>query len=148
MSGRILAVDPGEKRIGLALSDPTRTIASPLLVLESRSRKDNALAIAALAAQHEAEGIIIGLAVNEDGSIGPQGQRAVRLAEEIKLHTLLPVKLWDESQSTMIAWEAQHAMGSNTRKSKPKIDAIAACVILQSYLENLRSGRIENDEEK
>lgn len=134
-NSRILAVDPGEKRLGIALSDPTGTIASPLQVLPHVSRAADARAIAQLAEQHGAARIIIGQALDDEGFPTPQARHAERLAEAIRAETDLPVELWDESDSTQAARESRLAMGVSRRKRSGHLDEIAAAVILQSYLD-------------
>jgi putative Holliday junction resolvase len=133
--GRILAVDPGEKRLGIALSDPTGTIASPLQVLGHVSRVVDAAAIAQLAAEHGAVRIIVGQALDDEGSPTPQARHAGRLAQAIREQTNLPVELWDESGSTQAARAARVAMGVSRRKRSGHLDEIAATVILQTYLD-------------
>jgi putative pre-16S rRNA nuclease len=135
MKGRILAVDPGEKRLGIAISDPTGTIARPLKVLRHVSRAANAAAIALLAAEQEAVCIIVGQALDDEGNPTPQARHAERLAEAIRQATTLPVALWDESGSTQAARSARIAMGVSRRKRSGHLDDIAATVILQSYLD-------------
>ena len=137
--GRILAVDPGEKRIGIALSDPTGTIANPLTAIQHVSRVVNAAAIAALAAEHQAERIIIGQNLDEEGQPTLHGRSAARLAEALRLQTDLPVTLWDEAGSTAAARQAHIEMGgsrsSRQRRGHSHLDELAATYILQTYLE-------------
>jgi putative Holliday junction resolvase len=144
MSGRILAVDPGDKRIGIALSDPTRMIARPLVVLQHTSRLIDSASIAGLAADHGATLIIVGQALGDEGQLTPQARHAVHLAEAIKEQTNLPVELWDESGSTQAARASRLAMGVSRRKRGGHLDEVAAAVILQSYLDALfdRSARV------
>jgi len=132
---RILAVDPGEKRIGIALSDPTGTIASPLTVITHVSRIIDAGVISDLAQQHEAGSIIVGQALSSDGYSTPQSNRAVRLADAIRQQSIVPVLLWDESGSTSAARQARIAMGVNRKKRQGHLDDIAATVILQNFLD-------------
>lgn len=132
---RILAVDPGEKRIGLALSDPTGTIANPLVVLKHVSRKLDAAAIAQLARENSAEQIVVGQTLDEEGQPTPQGRRATRLAAAIREQSDLPVILWDESGSTQAARSALIAMGVPQHKRRGHLDDLAATYILQSYLD-------------
>ncbi len=132
---RILAVDPGEKNLGIALSDPTGTIANPLTVLKHVSRPLDAAAIAQLAVDHQAEQIIVGQALDDDGQPTPEGRRAARLAEALRLQTNLPVDLWDESGSTQAARQARLAMGASRRKRGGHLDDLAATYILQTYLD-------------
>jgi putative Holliday junction resolvase len=124
MSGRVLAVDPGEVRIGLAVSDPTGLIARPLKVLLHSSRGEDAAAIAAEAAAQEASAIVVGLALDMEGEVGPQARRALRLVEAIRSHTDIPIVTWDESGSSQAAGK-QDALS----------DARAAAHILQEYLD-------------
>jgi putative Holliday junction resolvase len=132
---RILAVDPGEKRIGLALSDPSGTIASPLAVLAHRSRLVDAAAIASLALENQAELIVVGQALDDENLPTPEGRRAERLAEAIRLQTELPVVLWDESGSTQAARAARLALGASRRKRSGHLDDLAATYLLQTYLD-------------
>lgn len=133
---RILAVDHGEKRIGLALSDPTATIASPLTVIKHISRLLDAAQVANLAAQHEAGLIIIGQSFDEDGNPNLAGRRAAKFAEALKEQTPIPIVLWDESFSTQDARAARIELGVSRKKRAGHQDALAAVVILQSYLES------------
>jgi len=135
---RILAVDHGEKRIGLALSDPTGTIASPLRVIEHLSRVVDAAQVAEIAAQHEAGLILIGQSFDEEGKPNLAGRRAAKFAEALKGQTQIPVVLWDESLSTRDARAAQIELGVSRKKRAGHHDALAAVVILQSYLESRR----------
>ncbi len=135
MTGRILAVDPGEKRLGIALSDPTGTIASPLAVIKHVSRLIDAAAVAQLAADHDAVCIVIGQALGADGEETPNSRHAARFAEAIREQTNLSVVLWDESGSTQAARSARIAMGVSRRKRSGHMDDMAATVILQTYLD-------------
>lgn len=135
MMGRILAVDPGDKRIGLAVSDPTGTIANPLQVILHVARAVDAEAIVKIAAGQEAVCIVVGMPLGEMGEMGPQARHAARLADAIRLLTNLPVELWDESGSTQMAQQARRAMGVSKRKRAGHMDDLAATVILQSYLD-------------
>ena len=132
---RILAVDHGEKRIGLALSDATATIASPLKVIEHISRAIDAAQVADLAVQNDVALIVIGQSFDEDGKPNPAGRRAGRFADELKNQTNLPIELWDESFSTQDARAARLELGVSRKNRAGHQDAFAAVVILQSYLE-------------
>ena len=132
---RVLAVDPGDRRIGIALSDPTGTIANPLTVVKHISRPIDAATIAQLAHENQAALIVVGQSLDLDGRPTPQGRRAMRLAEAIKGQTTLPVELWDESGSTQAARAARTAMGVPRRKRRGHLDDLAATYILQTYLD-------------
>jgi putative holliday junction resolvase len=137
MNGRILAVDPGEKRIGIAISDPTALIARPLLVLKHVSRAIDAASIAQLAAEHQAVQIVIGEALDEEGQLTPQARHAARLADAIREQSDLPVVLWDESGSTQNARAVRIEMGAPRKKRQGHLDEVAAALILQSYLDSI-----------
>jgi putative Holliday junction resolvase len=132
---RILAVDHGEKRLGLALSDPTGTIAGPLKVIEHISRSTDATTVIALAQQHEANLIVIGQSLDDEGHPNPSGRRAARFAETLRKQTETPIILWDESLSTRDAQAARIEMGGARKKHKGHMDDLAAVIILQSYLD-------------
>lgn len=132
---RILSIDPGEKRIGLALSDPTGTIASPLMVLNHTSRRENAATIVDLAFQYQVGLVVVGHSLDDDGSSTPQSRRAARLADAIRQQCDLPIKMWDESFSTHAARQARIEMGTSRLKRRGHLDDYAAVVILQSYLD-------------
>jgi len=138
MSGlgrRVLAVDPGEKRIGIAISDPTGTIANPLMVIQHVSRLVDAAQIAGLARENAAAEIVVGEALDDDGNETPASRHAAKFVEAIQTQTELPVSLWDESDSTNEAIAAKVALGVSRDKRKGHQDALAATVILQSYLD-------------
>ncbi len=132
---RILAIDPGDKNIGVALSDPSGVIASPFTVIKHLSRPLDAARIAELAVENQAELIIVGQALDDEGLPSPQGKKAARLAAAIRDQTTLPVKLWDESFSTQSARVTLIAMSVPKKKRKGHLDDLAATVILQSYLD-------------
>lgn len=132
---RILAVDHGEKRIGLALSDPTGTIASPLTVLKHVSRLMDAAQVANLATEHGAELIVIGQSFDEEGHPNLAGRRAAKFAEALKEQSQTPVLLWDESFSTQDARATRIELGVSRRRRAGHHDSLAAVMILQSYIE-------------
>jgi putative Holliday junction resolvase len=133
---RILAVDHGEKRIGLALSDPNALIASPLKVLGHVSRLVDAAQVADLAAQNEVGLIVIGQSFDEEGRPNLAGRRAARFAEALQTQTQIPIRLWDESFSTQDARAARIAMGVGRKQRGGHLDELAAVMILRSYLES------------
>lgn len=134
--GRVLAIDPGEKRIGLAISDPTATIANPLQVLKHVSRLMDAASIAQIAREWGVVEIVIGQAMELDGTPGVMGRKAQRLAEAIRSQSEIPVVLWDESGSTQTARSARQKMGVKRSQRRGHMDDLAAVVILQSYLDS------------
>lgn len=136
---RILAVDHGEKRIGLALSDLTGTLASPLTVIGHVSRLLNAAQVAALALENEVGLIIVGQSFDEQGNPNPAGRRAARFAEALKEQTHIPVEMFDESFSTQDARSTVIEMGISRKKRAGHHDALAAVMILRSYIETRRT---------
>ena len=124
---RVLAVDPGEVRIGLAVSDPTRTLARPLRVVRHTSRADDARRIVEVARQEEVEVIVVGVAYGGEGQAGRGAKRGLRLAEALRQAGFPRVDTWDESGSTLEA--------ETIRRPDEMTDARAAAVILQSYLD-------------
>ena len=132
---RILAVDHGEKRIGLAISDLTGTVANPLSVVQHVSRAIDAAQVATIASEQEAGMIVIGQSFDEDGQPNLAGRRAARFAEALQSQTDIPIQLWDESFSTQKARAARIQMGVSRKQRSGHLDEIAATVILQSYLD-------------
>jgi putative Holliday junction resolvase len=132
---RILAVDHGEKHIGLAISDPTAMIANPLTVIKHVSRLMDAAQVASLAAENGAGLIVIGQSFDEEGRPNLAGRRAARFAEALKEQTQIPVVLWDESFSTQDARAARIEMGASRKKRRGHMDDLAAVMILRSYLD-------------
>lgn len=132
---RILAVDHGEKRIGLAISDPAGTLASPLTVLKHVSRLLDAAQVANLAAENEAELIVVGQSFDEEGEPNLAGRRAAKFAEALREQTQIPVELFDESFSTQDARAAVIELGFSRKKRAGHHDSLAAVMILRSYIE-------------
>ncbi|REG10661.1 putative Holliday junction resolvase [Pelolinea submarina] len=134
-TSRILAVDWGAKRIGLALSDPTRTIASPLMVLAHTSRAEDAAAILKIATEKDASLILVGVTYEDDHQLTPAGRSAQRLVEAMQEQHTIEVRTYDESYSTQTARESRLLIGLPKSKRKGHFDAIAAVVFLQRYLD-------------
>jgi putative Holliday junction resolvase len=132
---RVLAVDHGEKHIGLAISDPTATLASPLKVIKHVSRVMDAAQVANLALENDAALVVIGQSFDEEGRPNLAGRRAARFAEALKEQTPIPVILWDESFSTQDARAARIEMGTSRKKRGGHMDDLAAVMILKSYLD-------------
>lgn len=137
MSHKILAVDPGDQRIGLAISDESGTIANPLMVIKHVSRLLDAATIAQIALEQGASRIVVGQALDSDNRVTPQGRKSARLAGAIEEQTRIPVVLWDEGGSTQQAQEAGRMMKIDRRKRSGHRDDIAATIILQNYLDTV-----------
>ena len=136
---RILAVDHGEKRIGLALSDPTATIASPLQVIKHVSRLLDAAQVANLANENDVGLIVIGQSFDEEGNPNLVGRRAAKFAEALKEQTNIPIELFDESFSTQDARATRIEMGVSRKGRSGHMDELAAVMILRSYIEAHRN---------
>jgi putative Holliday junction resolvase len=132
---RILAVDHGEKRIGLAISDLTGTIASPLKVIRHLSRTIDAAQVAELAVNNAVDLMVIGQSFDEQGRPNLAGRRAARFADALKTQTQIPIVFWDESFSTQEARATRIELGVPRKKRGGHLDELAATMILQSYLE-------------
>jgi putative Holliday junction resolvase len=135
LNRRLLAVDPGDKRIGLALSDPSGTIGRPLSVLKHISRIVDAGIIAEIARENGVTLIIIGQALDGEGLEGPAAHKSARLAEAIRVQTDTPVVLWDESGTTQSARQTLIEMGVSRTKRRGHQDALAAALVLKSYMD-------------
>lgn len=133
---RILAVDHGEKRIGLALSDPTASIASPFKVILHVSRLLDAAQVANLAAENDVGLIVVGQSFDEEGRPNLAGRRAAKFAESLREQTQIPVELFDESFSTIDARATALEMRLPRRKRAGHQDALAAVMILRAYIES------------
>ena len=132
-----MALDPGERRVGVALSDELRILATPLTILERRSRAHDLANIKDLVEAHDVAEILVGHPRTVRGDIGPEARRAEKLAREIGNAVSVPVRLWDERYSTVEAAE-RLARGKRPRGRRPHPDAAAAAVILQNYLDSRR----------
>ena len=138
-TGRILGIDWGEVRIGLALSDETQTISSPLDTLVRRAGKRFPMGrLLELTSPHQLAGIVVGLPLTPEGLEEESAIAARTLAEMVARRTALPVELWDERMSTARALAAVREQGGSTRGRKGEIDALAASVMLQHFLEARR----------
>jgi putative holliday junction resolvase len=135
---RVLAVDPGSRRVGLAVSDPTGTIAQPLATLDAEPLETLAARIADVARQHEAGRIVVGLPRRLDGSFGPEARAAQELAEGVRETSGVPVELVDERLTTAQAERSMIAGGVRRRRRRATIDRVAATLLLQSHLDRRR----------
>jgi putative holliday junction resolvase len=133
--GRILAVDFGEKRVGLAVSDPSRTIATPAGFIVRRAGKRAPIAeIVRRAEAAEATAFVIGLPLDDQGDDTPRAIETRRIAAELEKRTGLPVTLVDERYTTAAALRTVREMGGTTRGRKGDVDALAATILLQHAL--------------
>jgi putative Holliday junction resolvase len=138
--GRWVAIDYGKRRIGLAISDGRGVIASPAVVIDAPGTTSaDAATVLEWAGQQEAGGILVGLPLNMDGSDSDQTRLSRALADELRKRTPLPVELWDERLSTFQADEHLAAGGVRPSRRRRLRDALAAQVVLQSFLDARRT---------
>ena len=140
MKGRLLAVDWGERRIGLALSDESQILAQPLTTLTRRAGKRFPMAqLLEVVKKHDVVGIIVGLPLDESGAEGDAAHAARALADDIKRRVgELEVTMWDERMTTARILSTVREMGGSTRGRKADLDAMAAALLLQHYLDARR----------
>jgi putative holliday junction resolvase len=138
---RILAVDPGSKRVGLALSDPSGTIASALATVEAQPYATLAARLTAIAREHEAERIVVGLPRRLNGSRGPEAAASEKLAAEIRTASGLPVETVDERLTTAMAERSLIEGGVSRQKRRQSIDRVAATLLLQSHLDRMHANK-------
>jgi putative Holliday junction resolvase len=135
---RVLGIDPGARRVGLALSDDEGRIASPHATLEVKSAATVAGAIVAAAEAHQVERLVIGLPLQLDGREGESARRVRALAAKIAERCALPVVFWDERLTTRAAERALREGGVRGSKQRALVDQVAAALLLQSYLDAQR----------
>ena len=137
---RILAIDPGSKRVGVALSDPTAIIAQALTTMPAEPAATLASRIAKLARDSEAARVVVGLPKRLDGSRGPEAKAAQALADAIRTESGLPVELVDERLTTVAAERSLIAGGMRRDKRRLSVDRVAATLMLQAHLDRRRAG--------
>jgi putative Holliday junction resolvase len=132
---RVLGIDFGEKRLGLALSDESRTLASPLAVYERKDLQSDLRFLRDLILRYQITEIVLGLPLNMDGSLGPKAQQVLEFKRALEESLKLPVHTFDERFTTAEAERALLEANMSRRKRKTKRDALAAVLILQGYLQ-------------
>ena len=132
----LLGLDVGDKRIGIALSEGR--LAVPSDVLERTTEEEDLERIASLARKCDAERIVIGLPRSMDGSIGKQAELVLAFSKALANHISIPIKMCDERLTTVTADRLMHESGAKRKKRKENIDAMAAAVILQAYIDGVR----------
>jgi putative Holliday junction resolvase len=135
---RLIGIDAGSKTLGLALSDVTRTIASPLLTINRTKFGKDAAALLAIAREHRICGFVLGLPNNLDGTAGPRAQSTRAFARNLNALSALPILLWDERWSTAEAERTLLAADQSRKRRAEVIDKMAASIILQGALDRMR----------
>ena len=142
---RILGLDVGDRRIGIALSDALGITAQGLTVLERQSAARDLAAIQGLVAEHHVESVVVGLPLTLRGDQGPQAQKVVSFAEALRQRLSVPVQLLDERFTTVQGERALIETGTSRRHRKAVIDRVAAQLLLQQFLD-MQSPREERDD--
>lgn len=138
VGARLIGIDGGTKTLGLALSDVSRTIASPLHTIVRGKFNKDAAELLALTERHGVAGLVLGLPINLDGSEGPRAQSTRALARNLNRLSPLPILLWDERLSTAAAERTLIEADQSRRRRAEVIDKVAATIILQGALDRLR----------
>jgi len=136
---RVLGIDLGSKRIGLARSDSGGDFAFPAGVLARKSPKHDLAELERWIAEHEIDRVVVGLPLHLDGRAGPEAQAARRFAEELASKTGLPVETLDERWTTREAERVLRETRHRSHQRKQQVDAVAAAIILRTYLDRRRS---------
>ncbi|MGD9496635.1 MAG: Holliday junction resolvase RuvX [Armatimonadota bacterium] len=143
---RALGVDVGERRIGLAVSDPSGLIASPLEVMARDEGDDPIAAVLARAQALGAEVIVVGMPIDLRGEVGVAAQRMAQFVTHLRERSPLPVVTWDERLSSVGAARAMREGGLTERDRRGQVDKVAAALILQAWLDRRRCGVDAGDE--
>ena len=139
-TGRLIGVDWGEKRIGLAVSDPSRTVATPLDTLLRRTgRRFPMQKFREHVDRYQPAGVVVGLPLESDGSEGPSATAAREIGDQITRVTGIPVAYFDERMTTSRVRKSIAEMGGRTRGREAQVDRLAATVLLQAFLDTHRS---------
>ncbi|MBQ9492590.1 MAG: Holliday junction resolvase RuvX [Oscillibacter sp.] len=131
---RVCAIDYGDARTGLAVSDPTGLLAGHTETVQAYRPEDVIARIAAVAGEYGVGKLVLGYPLNMDGTRGPRAEKAEAFAERLRAETGLPVALWDERRTTINAHQILRSNGKNGRARKKMVDAVAAALILDGYL--------------
>lgn len=145
---KIMAVDYGDVRTGLAVCDRTEFLASPIGTIEERNAQLLAMKVAHMAEQYEVGEIIVGLPLNMNGSKGPRAEKCQAFAELLSQLTELPVNMWDERSTTVTAHNILNETDVRGKKRKAVVDTVAATVILEAYLDFRRKKKVAEQKTK
>lgn len=146
---RIMAIDYGDARTGVALSDPTGFLAGQTFLIKSRKQEVVLEELAALVQRQGAQELVMGYPRNMDGTLGPRAEKYAAFARRLEEATGLPVALWDERRTTVDAHRILGEQGVRAKNRKDKIDSVAATLILEGYLDwkRLQAQQQEREEE-
>ncbi len=144
----ILGLDIGDARTGVAISDELGIAAHPLCTIQRKSRKALLTELQELATAHKVERIVVGLPLQLNGETGAQAQKIKKFAEKLAQHVNLPIVFWDESFTTFEATQILRGTKKRRKKRKQIVDQVAAVLILDAYLEELRNSRRTDESDK
>jgi len=145
---KILGIDYGEKRIGLAVSDPSHTVAHSLKALERKGTRNYFKEIKSLVEENWVGRIVVGLPRNMDGSLGKKSKEVLDFVKELEKVVKVPVVTWDERLTTVSAERILREAELSREKRKTILDKLSACIILQSYLESTEFNRKQGENNK
>jgi len=135
MQGRVLSIDFGERRVGLAMSDPTGLIAQGLETIDTNSISETLASIAAIVDAKEIYEIVLGLPINMDGTTGAMAEKVEKFASQLRDRVSCNVRTWDERLTSVAARRAMNEIGMEIRGNKGNLDRISATLLLQNYLD-------------
>lgn len=139
---KIMGVDPGDARIGIAICDEGGTLSRPLTTLKHVSRPENATRIARLAEELGCVLIVVGMPLDSEGNIGPRARASLKLVDALRSVTSICVETWDESGSSQQADQLALKLGTSRKNRSAPKDALAAAIILQDFLD---ARKLENE---
>lgn len=139
--GRVMALDVGSKRIGVALTDTLRLLASPLTTIRAQPREAAFERITTLIGQNEVVELVIGLPISLNGNVGPQAEIVKRFAAELESRIQVPIHFFDERYTSSEAERVMIEMGLKAEQRKARIDEMAASIILRDYIDAQRTRR-------
>ena len=142
--GRVMALDVGGRRIGVALSDTRRVLASPLTTLRAEPRERALAEVAKLVREYEVCELVVGLPLTLGGEVGPQARLIQQFAEQLQAQLAVPVRMFDERLTTVAAERMMVDLGMKPEQRKARIDEVAASIILQDFLDSIRE-RTDHD---
>ena len=137
-NSRLLGIDPGKNRVGLAISDENKLVSTPLKTIIKKNNSNFIKQILEIIDENNIKGIIIGNPISMDGSVGPSSQSAMDFAKYLSNNISIPVSMWDERLSSEGAFNLSSNLDINTSKKVEKLDQNAACFILQGAIDYLR----------
>jgi len=146
MPERIMGLDLGEKTIGVALSDETALIAQPLCTLKRVAIKKDLQEIAQIVEEYKVQEIIFGLPLHMNGNLSPMAEKVIKFSKRLRGKVPVPIHTWDERLTSVAAERALVESGVKRKKRKKWIDQIAACLILQGWLDHRAKNQEKNPE--